>query len=537
MKKNVQKVLLGVSAVALLSGMLLSCKKNTDNPNQIDIYVVNAGYRYEWADAIKKLFLSEEWVKEKYPKLSINIFQNDNQTYAETIMDAGRASNKFDLMFGMNLAKFNGHEDVLDLTDLVYNKEIPGTTMLYKDFLNGSFLKSYEYYPKGDTSGKPRFYFAPWAGGMNGIIYNATFFEDRNYKVPNTTDELVAICKSYRDATYNPSDRINSKYCFVQGNDEGYFNNLFDVFWTQYQGIDGYIDFWNGIDDGTLSKGIFTQQGRLKSLNVFKELLTESEHFVSPSSDNQTFMASQRAFLKGSALFNCNGDWFISEMKEIREDIIAHGGENYTFKMMKTPIVSSIIEKCESIENDAELSALVAAIDSSSTSLSGDGYEVSQEDYDKIKEARRVAHSHGATHQTIIPKYALAKDAAVDFVRFMATEKAQDAYIKATNGASLPFNYNLKEKNPTLFNEIDPLHQERIEYMSSSFINTYTLPSKYNFPLNKYGQVDAFYLPNGYDFFTEMRKNGKQPMKYYNDTLAYYTDIVWQEALRNAGLR
>ena len=537
MKNSVKKVLLGVSTIAMLSSGLIGCRKNNDNPNQIDIYVVNAGYRYEWVNAIKDLFLKEDWVKEKYPNLTVSIYQNDNQTYAETIMDAGRSSNKFDLMFSMNLAKFSGHEDALDLTDVVYNKEIPGTTTLYKDFLNSSFLKSYEYYPKGDTSGEPRYYFAPWAGGMNGIVYNATFFEQRNYKVPNTTDELVAICKDFRDATYKADDKLNSQYCFIQGKEEGYFNNLFDVFWTQYQGIDGYIDFWNGIDDGTLSKAIFTQQGRLKSLNVYKQLLMESEHFVSPSSDSQTFMASQRNFLKGAALFNCNGDWFVSEMKEIKEDIINHGGANYTFKMMKTPIVSSIIGRCDTIENDAELSALVTAIDNGDSSLTGEGYEVSQEDYDKIREARRVIHSYGATHQAIIPSYALAKDAAVDFVRFMATDKAQDAYIKATDGASLPFNYNLKEKNPTLFNEIDPLHQDRINYVTSSFTNAYTLPSKYNFPLNKYGHVDAFYLSNGYDFFTKIRKDGKEPQQYYDDTIAYYTDTVWNDTLRNAGLR
>ena len=111
------------------------------------------------------------------------------------------------------------------------------------------------------------------------------------------------------------------------------------------------------------------------------------------------------------------------------------------------------------------------------------------------------------------------------------------AYIKATDGASLPFNYNLKEKNPTLFNEIDPLHQDRINYLTSSFTNAYTLPSKYNFPLNKYGHVDAFYLSNGYDFFTKIRKDGKEPQQYYDDTIAYYTDTVWNDTLRNAGLR
>ena len=145
MKKNLTKVLVGVSALAVLSGTLIGCRRKKDNPNNLDIYITNAGYRYEWVSAIKDLFLEEDWVQEKYPKLNVTIYQNDDQNYTETIMDAGKSSNRFDLMFGMNLAKFNGSEDVADLTDEVYNKEIPGTNTLFKDAIFKAYLQSYEY--------------------------------------------------------------------------------------------------------------------------------------------------------------------------------------------------------------------------------------------------------------------------------------------------------------------------------------------------------------------------------------------------------
>ena len=528
MKKNLTKVLVGVSALAVLSGTLIGCRRKKDNPNNLDIYITNAGYRYEWVSAIKDLFLEEDWVQEKYPKLNVTIYQNDDQNYTETIMDAGKSSNRFDLMFGMNLAKFNGSEDVADLTDEVYNKEIPGTNTLFKDAIFQSYLQSYEYYPKGNHTGDPKYYFAPWAGGMDGIIYNEFFFNENSYKVPNTTDELVSICNDYHN---------KGKYCFIQGNDENYFNSLFDIFWGQYQSIEGFINFWNGIDDGALSKGIFEQKGRLEALKVFDQLV--HNNFVSEDSDFQNFMSNQRQFLKGKSLMNVNGDWFVSEMKEIKEDIKKNDpvSAQYSFKMMRTPIISSIINLCDTIDDDTELSALITAIDKDDPKLIGTGYDVSQEDYDKIKEARSVVTSHGSTHQAIIPIYALRKDAAIDFLRFMATSKAQDAYIKATDGASLPFSYDLKTKNPTLYNEIDPLHQDRITYLNSEFIKPYSLPSKYNFPLNKYGGVDAFYLSGGYDFFTKMRKDNKKPNTYYDETIAYYTDERWEDVLRRAGLK
>ena len=204
--------------------------------------------------------------------------------------------------------------------------------------------------------------------------------------------------------------------------------------------------------------------------------------------------------------------------------------------MMRTPIVSDIIELCETIEDDAELSALISAIDAEDASLSGEGYSVNQFDYDRVKAARGVVSSLGTAHQMVVPSYALAKDPAVDFIRFMATTEAQNAYIEATDGASLPFEYDLQESNPELYANIDPLHQERIAYLNSDYLKPYTLPSRFNFPLLKYGGVDAFYLSDGYDFFDKIRNDGKTPNDYYEETINYYTEENWNKALERAGL-
>ena len=526
-----------IGTTLLLSATSLVGCGNVDNPNTLEIYIVNAGYRYEWAHSIKDLFLEQDWVKEKYPDLKVTIYQNDDQSYGDTLLRAGQSSNRFDLLIGIGLIGYAGSSELLDLTDVVYNSYVPGTTTKYIDLSFQSYLDSFAYVPKGGSNKDKRYYFAPWAGGMNGIIYNASFFEDYKYKVPNTTNELIAIADDFHAKTYKGNDSDTEQFVFIQGKDEDYFDSLFDIWWAQYQSVQGYIDYFNGIDDGSLSRNIFKQQGRLKSLEVIYDLVGNNNHYVSTKTSYQNFMSNQRAFLKGEALFNVNGDWFVSEMKSIKEDLVENRPElDYSFKMMRTPVVSDIIELCDTIEDDAELSALITAIDQESNSLTGTGYEVNREDFEKIKEARGVVSSLGTNHTIAIPSYALAKDPAVDFVRFMATEEAQNAYIRATNGASLPFKYDLKQSNPDLFDEIDPLHQERINYLNSTYLDPFTLPSRYNFPLLRYGGVDAFYLQDGYDFFNKMKDENKLPMTYYNETIEYYTQQRFEEACRKAGL-
>ena len=89
-----------------------------------------------------------------------------------------------------------------------------------------------------------------------------------------------------------------------------------------------------------------------------------------------------------------NGSWLFNEMQ-----LMFPNGTDYDFKMMKVPVISAITDKCTTIENDAELAALVRAIDAGETDLAGDGYEVNAADFARVSEARNFfyAGSEGAT--------------------------------------------------------------------------------------------------------------------------------------------
>jgi hypothetical protein len=249
-------------------------------------------------------------------------------------------------------------------------------------------------------------------------------------------------------------------------------------------------------------------------------------------------MAAQTSFLDGKYAFHVNGDWFDNEMYEIGQAIINEGGDISGIKMMKTPIVSSIIDRpeCQTIENDAELSALITAIDNGSTALVGDGYSVSQAAYDKIKEARSIVFSIGANLDAIIPSYAKGKDVAVDFLRFMATDLGLETYLEATYGASLPFDYDVKEENIELYNKLSTFQQGRLDYFNTYEI--FTLPNPDKYPLKKFGGL--WYLASTtqspYTIFSTAGCPDDKAESMFKETKNLWNANRFTLALESAGL-
>ena len=133
-----------------------------------------------------------------------------------------------------------------------------------------------------------------------------------------------------------------------------------------------------------------------------------------------------------------NGDWLATEAKGANTDPIV---------MMSVPVISSIITQCASIENDAELSALITAIDNGETALSGTGYDVTQKDYDRIAEARNIVYSQSSNHIAYSPAYANAKTLIKKFFLFIASDEGIEIYQENVNPGIMPFDYDYKADN------------------------------------------------------------------------------------------
>ena len=211
-------------------------------------------------------------------------------------------------------------------------------------------------------------------------------------------------------------------------------------------------------------------------------------------------------------------------------------------KMMRTPIVSEIVEKTPSItavatstgrDADDVLADVIKAVDSNNPSLCPNG--ISEADYAKVKEARGIVFALGSCSSAYIPSYAEGKDIAVDFLRFMATDIAHDAYIKATRGASLPFEYDVSKSNPAIYNNISDYQKVRQGYFTNTELPQIFLPMPSTYPLARFGGVGTFTWANYYTTFSAA-SNTRTAEDYYNATIDYWTDSKWSEALANAGM-
>lgn len=539
MRKKFAKLL---SVILVSATFLCGCGGNGGNGNQdsdqqLDIYLLEQGYGSDWCRDLIDEFKKQDWVKEKYPELEVTFFTNDVREWAFNNITLTK-SNKYDIMFGNQLNSFAGQDDILlELTDLVYNAKVPGEDVTFKEKLNDSYVEYYTY--TNPSSGEETFYSVPYYTGIYGFIYNEDALTSYGLEVPRTTDEFIKACETIRNANldkYKNNDPA-AQYCFIQSKEAAYWQmdgGVLSPWWAQYEGVEGYNNFYNGIVNGERSVDIFKQQGRLESLKVIEELLDYNNQYVSPQSFNQEYMISQTAFLQGAAVFHYNGDYFTDEMKDVKQRLENNNYKIPVIKMMKNPIISSIKNKCTTIADDAELSALVKAIDAGSRELKGDGYEVNQKDFNKVFEARRIVNG-SLTAPGVIPSYAKGKGVAVDFLRFMATDAGISAYCKGASGATIAFDFDPKTYDKTLYDSLEPLQQGRIDYMCNKNDPVSILKSSGLFPLCNYGKVDAFIDMKYYTMLSSQNKR-KTAQNFYDETIEYWTQNTWQTAISKAGL-
>ena len=540
MKKQWETATMAALCAVIAGTTLLSAgcgkKKADNNPQTLEVYIWNAGYGDQWVKPMLEAFGNQEWVKEKYPEYKYDVVSNDQQNFGESRINQGE-NNTIDLFFTQSVESFYGTDTLVDLTECVFNQQVPGEDVLYKDKMIDSMRESMVYTPAGEIS--ESYYATPWACDISGFVYNETLFKELNLTVPNTTDELFSMAekvKTLKNSEYNHTYSIATTAI-------SYMNYLFPVWWAQYEGESEYENYWKGIDSEGVrnSSAVFSQTGRLKTLEIMQKIYTENNGYYDRTSSTYDFMAGQTRMLTRDALMMPCGDWFSNEMKELAQGLKTQGYDD-TMRMMKTPIVSSIIEKTPSIKNDAMLSAVISEIDAGKTAPETAG--VTQKDFETVRAARGVMYSIGSVHTSAIPAASTAKELAIDFLRFMATDEANTIYALNTSGGRLPFKFNLKTDAPEAYNELMSTSKETFsmaadcsDYLTSDYASI--LPYYGKFALARYGGVGM--LAGEYPGFeSAFISNANLTAKeVFDSTIKYWTEnnnARWNRALRNAGL-
>ena len=545
----------------------VGCKGNegSDDPNVLEIYCYVQGFGSTWLEGNIELFKQQDWVKEKYPDLKIELETNSQSSLATNRLYNQKTSTT-DLFFGSyNIDKIDPSY-LVNLTDTVYMTEIPGQPgELIMDRLP-QIVKDKLYepdYAQVEVDGEmyDSYYGFKYVYMYYGWMYNKDLFDalapSRGWELPVTTEELFNICDDIRANGYDYQVQGQTKHTntpimhtSVNG---GYASSQFPVYWIQYEGYDQYENFYNGrLEDGTISNEIMQQKGRLRSLETIEEQL---QNYAYDLSAETAFLDGQSKFLAGEGLFHFNGDYFTTEMQLFRDAMRNSGGEDYYISTMKFPVISQIVERlsfyraenpatvqelpyasfaveasskpfkeltqAEKNKYDAVLAAMIRDIDEGidyDANKKYAGYNVTEQDWNIVFEARKTNASRTLPQQAaVIPATTPAKAIAIDFLRFFYTDVAIENYGVSSKGLSFPVIYyeNLDaDAYEAATSTFEPEAKTKYDLMygkNGNLVECRVIPDAATFLFGKFGLVNL----KGY--------NGNMNKDFVSKTSTRYT--------------
>ena len=110
-------------------------------------------------------------------------------------------------------------------------------------------------------------------------------------------------------------------------------------------------------------------------------------------------------------------------------------------------------------------------------------------------------------------------------------------------GTSLPFNYNLKQKNPTLYNELFEgsntlaVEKDRLSYLYDQCYTTNVLPDPGSFPLVKWGEMSDIHSLGGMSLVNYFIAKGSPAngRSVWEEDILYYCGPLNEAGIREGG--
>lgn len=432
MNKFVRLGIIGVLVLGITGGIVATAIINNrpdERPNEsidetltnvtgdLQIRIWEGGYGVEWLENVAAGF------QRKFPNVTLDISPS-----AERNVVLGEITSEnppYDLFFSESVL-FDNIRLLEPLND-VYDYKWANEEKSIAQKIEPAFVNAY------DVAGTK--YMVNAYSGAWGIVYNCDWIEDD--EVPVTTEELKALCVTLKTNSITP-------FVFSGEAIAPYWSYAYYNWVAQYEGTEMFeLEQLGKIKDAS-GNAVYDPSaaypiGQLKALQVCEDLLWQPNGFIAAQSTGYQFITAQKKFLDGEVAMMYNGSWMLNEMSDLYPD-----GKGDEIKMMQLPVISSIVEKCDSIKGenggtaDAELSSLIHAIDAGESALQGEGYNVSQEDYNTILDARKAVYVTGESATGVIPKAAKNKGLAKLFLQYMYSDEGIQIHASSNNGAVLP---------------------------------------------------------------------------------------------------
>ena len=409
--------------------------KYSDRSVKIKFSYYDGGYGSEWIKAV-----TEDYMENVNSDVYIEMVPSyDNSTaYADICSGAASAD-----LYQIETSVFGCGEYLAELSD-VYESKAYGEEVLIKDKITE---ESYQFYNEnGNYYQMPNTKMTGWNWVYNKTVLDEVLGEG-NYTLPRTTDEFFAL----GDLLFEKNTFLTvGAFADTQGGD--YLNYAFENWFAQMVGKKGYNNFFNGLyqdenGEWKLSEKspmmISTNQAAIEAAyGVAYRLCEKTNHYVYSDSASLNYKGADQVFYGGGYGMNkakvaClyTGPWIRLEVDDLIEDGIIEDQEIVASRM---PVISAITERCSTISNDSVLAAVVDYVDGVNQTMP-EG--VSEEDAAIVKEARNML-SENVCRSMVVPNSGKNIDVVKDFLRYLASDRAQKISAQHTNGQNLlPFGY------------------------------------------------------------------------------------------------
>lgn len=467
--KFMKRIVALLCVSAMLCSIFTACgnsKEKVDNTGEetstLKIMLYAKGYGTEWLYAVADAFEKKnEGVTVEITLVnSAEVVKADikNTEYCDTDIYFDIVESSGHYMFEEYKYAYENSQAMRDMTAL-YNTEIPGEGITLGEKMNASirYASTIDGRTTEDTS-DDTYYFMPYATGVMSLYYNETVINNAlgegNWEVPNTSDELLALCQ-----------RLEKKGCEIMlpGALDAWTSSMYLSWWAQYEGQENYRKFFEGIGfeknsglEVENSATIFDQPGRLAALETSYDFISYEKGFapknaVEITANNLNEYQTRFTLAKSNYAFYPSGDWLMQELKNnstIESDCV--------IKMMKTPVISSIIESTNSysraqekrlpnITSDEMLSQVVDYVEGKGELPAG----VTEEEVAIVKEARNTVGGKAMEHVAYTPAFSNAQKLVDEFLLFLASDEGIQVFKDNCAGGFSPFNYEYKNLTVT----------------------------------------------------------------------------------------
>lgn len=282
------------------------------------------GFGDTWAIQSARSFLLSEEGKDYYM-----ILNSDSELTTSVSSKLESETNFSDIYFPLasNWYSYAALGQLANLDDL-YSMTIPGETKTVGEKIRGSWTT----YGKATYSGESHYYVFPGNENITGIVYNKTMFDRYGWTIPETTDDLKALCERIVQDT---KGKI-APFVYPGTITGGYWDFIGTNWWLQISGSDklnefmnfGSADVFNPMRSGSPS------EGKLEMLEIFEDIVVENRaKYTLKGSASKNHLLAQVSFMQGQAAMIPNGNW-------IEKESLSNMTDEY--RMMAAPRPASV---------------------------------------------------------------------------------------------------------------------------------------------------------------------------------------------------